>query len=165
MHPVHFEGSTEVRKPEDMTYEQCMSLWAKIGYANAIIAKFMGFDVVDVGYSDSEEETEWQRNHDEWMNTVGLTQVGRYIVNVKENIWHPWDDVKYHSSWDSLMLVWFKIQTIGADMGYIFKKYHEAFHAGIDHQSIAKCHSAVYQFIQWYNKQSNTTNEHTTGND
>lgn len=32
MHPVHFEGSTEVKKPEDMTDEQCMSLWAKHGF-------------------------------------------------------------------------------------------------------------------------------------
>lgn len=32
MHPVHFEGSTEIRKPENMTDEQCMSLWAKFGF-------------------------------------------------------------------------------------------------------------------------------------
>lgn len=32
MHPVHFEGATEVKKPEDMTDEECMSLWAKHGF-------------------------------------------------------------------------------------------------------------------------------------
>ncbi len=32
MHPVHFEGSTEVKKPENMTDEECISLWAKFGF-------------------------------------------------------------------------------------------------------------------------------------
>lgn len=73
--------------------------------------------------------------------------------------------LKYHSSWDWLMPVWFKIQTIGADMGYVFKKFYEAFHAGIDHQSIGKCHHAIYEFIQWLNKKSSTTNDTTEGND
>lgn len=32
MHPVHFEGATEIKKPEDMTDEQCTSAWAKFGF-------------------------------------------------------------------------------------------------------------------------------------
>jgi len=36
MHPVHFEGSTEIKKPENMTDEQCMSLWAKFGFGTII---------------------------------------------------------------------------------------------------------------------------------
>lgn len=32
MHPVSFEGAVEIRKPEDMTDEQCMSAWAKYGF-------------------------------------------------------------------------------------------------------------------------------------
>jgi hypothetical protein len=71
---------------------------------------------------------------------------------------------QYHSSWDWLMPVWFKIQSIGADMGYVFKKFHEAFHAGIDLQSVERCHHAAYQFIQWYN-QSKQSNDTTKGND
>ena len=31
MMPVHFEGATEIKKPEDMTDEQCTSIWAKYG--------------------------------------------------------------------------------------------------------------------------------------
>lgn len=31
MQPVSFEGSSEIRKPKDMTDEQCMSIWAKRG--------------------------------------------------------------------------------------------------------------------------------------
>lgn len=33
MIPVHFEGAKEIKKPEDMTDEQCMSIWAKYGLA------------------------------------------------------------------------------------------------------------------------------------
>jgi hypothetical protein len=36
MHPVHFEGSTEIKKPADMTDEECMSLWAKFGFCKMI---------------------------------------------------------------------------------------------------------------------------------
>lgn len=32
MHPVSFEGSVEIRKPSDMTDEQCMSVWARYGF-------------------------------------------------------------------------------------------------------------------------------------
>lgn len=49
MHPVHFEGSTEVKKPADMTDEQCMSLWAKHGFGKLmqiINLKEEGVDVV-----------------------------------------------------------------------------------------------------------------------
>jgi hypothetical protein len=70
--------------------------------------------------------------------------------------------LQYHSSWDWLMPVWFKIQTIGADMGYSFKKFHEAFYAGIDHQSIEKCHKAVYQFLTWLNQQKQKDGTETT---
>lgn len=31
MHPVQFEGSVEIGKPENMTDEQCYSVWAKHG--------------------------------------------------------------------------------------------------------------------------------------
>jgi hypothetical protein len=32
MHPVNFEGATEIKKPENMTDEQCTSAWAKYGF-------------------------------------------------------------------------------------------------------------------------------------
>jgi hypothetical protein len=31
MMPVHFKGAHEIKKPEDMTDEQCTSIWAKCG--------------------------------------------------------------------------------------------------------------------------------------
>lgn len=79
-----------------------------------------------------------------------------YLVN---GYWWPLRKLKYHTSWSWLMPVWFKIQTIGADMGYSFKKFHEAFHAGIDHRSIEKCHKAVHQFITWLNQKKETNEQ------
>lgn len=32
MHPTHFEGAVEIKKPESMTDEQCISAWAKYGF-------------------------------------------------------------------------------------------------------------------------------------
>lgn len=32
MHPVFFEGAVEIKKPEDMTDEQCLSAWTKFGF-------------------------------------------------------------------------------------------------------------------------------------
>lgn len=32
MHPIQFEGSVQINKPENMTDEQCMSAWAKFGF-------------------------------------------------------------------------------------------------------------------------------------
>jgi hypothetical protein len=32
MYPVFFEGATEIKKPVDMTDEQCTSIWAKYGF-------------------------------------------------------------------------------------------------------------------------------------
>lgn len=34
MTPVKFPGSKEIKKPEDMTDEQCMSIWADTGIDN-----------------------------------------------------------------------------------------------------------------------------------
>lgn len=36
MHPVYFEGSTEIKKPENMTDEECMSAWAKFGFGKLL---------------------------------------------------------------------------------------------------------------------------------
>jgi hypothetical protein len=38
MQPVSFEGSREVKKPADMTDEQCMSIWAKRGFGALLLA-------------------------------------------------------------------------------------------------------------------------------
>ena len=155
---------------------------------NIAIAKFMGFEAVQVGYADTEEETEWQRNHEEWMEKVGLTQVGRYIVNVKENIFYEWSDMKYHSSWDWLMPVVDKLEQVEVKNGIIIRtcadvkilykaciiEYNADEESGDKNEDVEihangetkleAVYKAIYQFIQWYNNKSNTTNDTTTGN-
>jgi hypothetical protein len=32
VHPVYFEGAVEIKKPSNMTDEQCTSAWAKFGF-------------------------------------------------------------------------------------------------------------------------------------
>ena len=32
MYPVYFEGSLEIKKPENMTDEECISAWAQFGF-------------------------------------------------------------------------------------------------------------------------------------
>ena len=48
MHPVYFEGSTEVKKPSNMTDEECMSLWAKFGFGKLMEIIKMKESQVDV---------------------------------------------------------------------------------------------------------------------
>lgn len=36
MHPVQFEGSVEIKKPESMTDKECYSVWAKYGFSKLI---------------------------------------------------------------------------------------------------------------------------------
>lgn len=38
MHPVNFEGAATIKKPESMTDEQCMSIWAKHGFIDLTTA-------------------------------------------------------------------------------------------------------------------------------
>ena|ERR1700688_2843403 len=38
MHPVEFPGSSEIRKPESMTDEQCFSVWARKGFIDLTTA-------------------------------------------------------------------------------------------------------------------------------
>lgn len=129
---------------------------------NLAIAKFMGFDAVQVGYAGTEEETEWQRNHEEWMGKVGIESVGRYIVNVKEDKWHEWEDMRYHSSWDWLMPVWGKFRalkfieetTMKLHLNYVARLAQD-----IAYGTIEEFHHNMHIAIQWYNKHKEANNE------
>lgn len=80
---------------------------------NEIIANFLGYEKVTVGYFGSKDgddgETEWQLAHKDWMKAVGIENVGDYIVNIPKNDWRHWEEVRYHKSWSQLMPVVEKI--------------------------------------------------------
>lgn len=73
MHPVHFEGSVEISKPNDMTDEQCMSAWAKFGFGklfqlskitqseNILVSVHAGVDSDDYPYY----MTAWKPNKED----------------------------------------------------------------------------------------------------
>jgi hypothetical protein len=149
-----------------------------IDVKNAFIANFMGYKRVTVGYSGSEEETEWQRNNEQWMNKVGITMVGDYYVDVDNDEWVHCEDVNYDKSWDALMPVVEKIETVDVNEGRLFRSAADVkimYKACIieylpDEDSgdpceeeitiqtqgeskLAATHDAVYQFITWYNSQ------------
>src|SRR6266496_3396443 len=48
MPPGHFEGAREIKKPKDMTDEQCMTLWAKHGFGKLMQVIEMKQQDIDV---------------------------------------------------------------------------------------------------------------------
>ena len=88
-----------------------------------------------------------------------------YLIN---GIWIPLRKLKYHSSWDALMPCWKKVTDVVAeisedgiypnDFSTIMDMY--AYHC--EKVELGAAHNYVYQAIQWYNKQSTTTNEQIT---
>jgi len=128
---------------------------------NKLIAEFMGWQLVTVGYFGGEEETQWQRDNSDWMDEVNMDDVGDYFVNVPENKW-LYADVSYHTSWDWLMPVVEKIETLG----YQFKQCSKRVEIWkddnkphktpiIDNKEETKILSAWYavvEFIKWHNE-------------
>ncbi len=77
---------------------------------NELLANYMGFEKVKINHFGTIYETKWQLENEDWLNKVGLTNVGEYFVNLKEDLFFETDNetVKYHSSWDWLLPVWHK---------------------------------------------------------
>lgn len=134
---------------------------------NILIAKFMGFELIRVGYvgqndGDVDDETDWQRENDRWLDEVGISSVGRYIVNVPEKKWFLWEDVRYDESWEWLMPVGEKIfeylqkavkerpphtctegDLIEVDITCAIREYNRP-----------EAYKHIVRWIQWYNKQN-----------
>lgn len=71
MHPVNFEGAVEIRKPDDMTDEQCISAWAKFGFDKLFKAMQMNATIPPGLYAGVDEDdfpyymTAWQPNKED----------------------------------------------------------------------------------------------------
>jgi hypothetical protein len=141
---------------------------------NRMIAAFMGYEFVTVGYFDTEDETQWQRENREWMDEVGIEDVGDYFVDTKDNSWFPAEEADYHKSWDALMPVVEKIEkegcevVIGSQMEWINDDQDIVWHQDVsicqDIQEICNVtaktkieavYSAVLSFLKWYNENQN----------
>lgn len=149
-----------------------------IDQMNEAIAVFMGFEKVHVGFfrcKDGDpvnDETEWQVANDEWLDKMGIEDVGDFIVNVKEDKYHNWEDVNYHTSWDWMMPVVEKIRnlgyhieiTISVDCSVDIIKLRgdpskDVLHIVAYSSAIDAVYTAIYQFITWYNQQKQKDGE------
>jgi hypothetical protein len=124
----------------------------------ALIAEFMGFEKVSVGYFGVsqgggvlEPETEWQRTHGDWMDKNDMESVGDYIVDVPNNKWFEWEEVRYNSSWDWLMPVVAKItKTNPMNQAWYDVKYP------LTEGNIKIVYDRVVSFIKWYDQAKGT---------
>jgi hypothetical protein len=127
---------------------------------NRMIAAFMGYEFVTVGYFDTEDETQWQRENREWMDEVGIEDVGDYFVDTKDNSWFPAEEADYHKSWDALMPVVEKIESLGYNVDIcqttvdIFKKtnWNDEVVCKKEASKLEAVYSAVLSFLKWYNE-------------
>lgn len=140
---------------------------------NDLIAKFMGYDKVTIGYIEGESETQWQRDNQNWLDKVGLENIGDYYVNVLENkFFTVYGNELWYGEWNNLMNVIEKIE----NMGYLtsITKYNPQalktmeFNApthlcsiwgankpvfdGDGETKIQAVYDSVMMFIEWYNE-------------
>lgn len=117
-----------------------------------LISKFMGFELIEVGYFGGDSETEWQKNNHDWMDENGIDSIGEYFVNVKKNKWHESYQTRYHKSWSWLMPVVKKIVNLPdaekESEGWYAKGSIETFLCMVD---IEKVYEYVIKYIEWYN--------------
>ncbi len=115
-----------------------------------LIAKFMGLTFVTVGYTGTDDETDWQRENVEWFDShyeFHDHSVGDYAVNIRKNIILWQDDLRYKTSWDCLMPVMRKIHKLKPKNDFFI-------HITILNAKIDVVYKAVVEFIKWYNLQS-----------
>ena len=97
---------------------------------NSLIAEFMGFQHTTLGWYDAEET----------------------LVNAEND--NTFDELKFKTDWNWLMQVVEKCLIGEAELEpEQYKKYIRPIYEGLCNLDIAETHSAVVDFIKWYNKQ------------
>jgi hypothetical protein len=139
------------------------------------IARFMGYEVVRIGYYGTDDETAWQVENTNWLNKREIREqyndsIGDYYVNVKEDRIIPIEDVDWANNWNDLMAVVEKIDSLPETSFEMYPAY-----AGIGSRigvgvqittsrkdfkvlvlpngrsRIEVVYKAVVEFIRWYN--------------
>lgn len=104
MQPVSFEGAIEIKKPADMTDEQCMSVWANYGFSKLhqiIKLKEGGINVIPPVYAGVDTQdfpyflTKWQPSYEDiqainrgegvFIKSLGKSLVPMAVFTVDEN--------------------------------------------------------------------------------
>lgn len=136
---------------------------------NKLIAEFMGFNKVRVGYFGDSSETKWQRDNKKWLEKNEIESVGTYIVNIKKNKCIEWGDVSYHKSFDWLIPVVDKIRDNNCLISIRFNRQMNTTNTTIacfedkwkkdlefNGVGIESTYKAVIEFIKWYNQNKKT---------
>lgn len=119
---------------------------------NELIAQFMGYEKVTVDYFGTSFETEWQREHQDWMEAVNLDSIGDYIVKVKDNEWIYWKDVAYHTSWDWIVPVARKLTEKAKHTDMPHAIFMNVYTFSVC-RPIAELYENIIKGIKWYNQQ------------
>lgn len=129
---------------------------------NELIVKFMGYERIRVGYygvnaGDEDDETEFQRQNEKWLDDVGITDVGEYWVIVPLDLWFDAEKpLLYDQDWNQLMKVWIAIrskvwQTNNGGYPVDFIKYIEDWKRECFNGHLPSCYHIVINAINWFN--------------
>lgn len=131
---------------------------------NDLIAQFMGYEKVTIGYIDGVSETQWQRENQDWLDKVGLDYIGDYYVNMSENkYFNVCGNDLWYGEWNNLMTVVEKIDSMGQyEVSIIYNECSigenidaEHYRGLVDIQGKTKLEAvylAVVEFIEKYNE-------------
>jgi hypothetical protein len=119
---------------------------------NELIAKFMEYEFVVIGYFGTKTETIWQRKNEKWWEKYGTESVGKYWINKKTKhiIQLPYEKLNYHKSWSSLIPVLLKIGKLNKQE-YVHTIFSMVGASTIGYvKDIKETHEACYMFLVKY---------------
>lgn len=127
---------------------------------NELIAEFMGYESIRIGYYGTDDETEWQVKNKDWLDKPEIIEqydnsVGDYYVNIDRNLIIPQEEVNYADSWDWLMPVVEKIESSGFNVlieDNFCRIGQELQVKATTMTKIESVYKAVVEFIKWYNQ-------------
>jgi hypothetical protein len=127
---------------------------------NDLIAKFMGYEKVTIGYFDSDNVTQWQKDNKEWMEKVKMDLIGDYYVNISKNEFFNLKDLWY-LEWNNLMTVVDKIESMYYEVNILYNECEigEAVDAETykviavqqENSKLLAVYNTIVEFIKLYN--------------
>jgi len=126
---------------------------------NELLAEFMGYEVVTVGYSGTNSETQWQRDNEQFMEDIGIRSVGKYAIHKLDNSWEEFENLNYNLSWDCLIPVCAKWDSIPfEEFSDLERKRYLQLCDDLDNS--VSCYEITYAYdqlvknIKWYNEKN-----------
>ncbi len=125
---------------------------------NKLIAEFLGFEKVRIGYFDDSSETKFQKENEDYLEKIELEEVGTFMLNRATDKFYLWSEVDYHKSFDRLMPVFYKIEDI-VELSPSISSFCEIWIDGSEETKITgdgktwieSAWVAAVEFIKYYN--------------